>query len=60
MILSTLGGMQIMPWDAVSIYTWFQQQKLDLESHMYTKTYYYIVTQIGGLYILPNNLFIYN
>ena len=24
-----------------------------------TKTYYYIVTKIGGLNILPNNLFIY-
>ena len=59
MILSTLGGKQIMPCDAVSIYTWFQHHKLDLEGHMYTKAYYYMVTQKGGLNILLNNLFIY-
>ena len=55
MILSTLGGKQIMPCDAVSIYTWFQHHKLDLEGHMYTKAYYYMVTQKGGLNILLNN-----
>ena len=59
MILSTLGGKQILPFDDVSIYTWFQHHKLDLEGHMYTKAYYHIVTQIGGLNILLNNLFIY-
>ena len=59
MILSTLGGKQIIPCDAVSIYTWFHHNKLDLEGHMYTKAYYYIVTQIGGLNILLNDLFIY-
>ena len=59
MIPSTLGGKQIMPCGAVSIDTWFQHHKLDLEGHMYIKTYYYIVTQIGGLHILLNNLFIY-
>ena len=59
MILGTLGGKQIMPCDAVSIYTWFQHHKLDLEGHMYTKAYYYIATQIGGLNILLNDLFIY-
>ena len=47
MILSTLS-------DAVSIYTWFQQHKLYLEDHMYTKAYHYIVTQIGGVNILLN------
>ena len=55
-ILSTLGGKQIMPCDAVSIYTWFQHHKLDLD--MCTKAYY-IVTQIGGPNVLLNNLFIY-
>ena len=59
MILSTLGGKQIMPCDAVSIYTWFQHHKLDLEGHMYTEAYYYIVTQIGCLNILLDDLFIY-
>ena len=59
MILSTLGGKQIMPYDDVSIYTWFQHHKLDLEGHMHTKAYYYIVTQIAGLNILLNDLFIY-
>ena len=49
MILGTLGGKQIMPCDAVSIYTWFQHHKLDLEGHMYTKAYHYIVTLIEGL-----------
>ena len=59
MILSTLDDKQIMPCHAVSIYTWFQHHKLDLEGHMYTKAYYHIVTQTGGLNILLNNLFIY-
>ena len=59
MILSTLGGKQILPFDDVSIYTWFQHHKLDLEGHMYTKAYHHIVTQIGGLNILLNHLFIY-
>ena len=40
MIPSNLGGKQIMPCDAVSIDTWFQHHKLDLEGHMYTKAYY--------------------
>ena len=35
-ILGTLGGKQDMSCDAVSIYTWFQHNKLDLEGHMYT------------------------
>ena len=52
MILSTLGGTQIIPCDAVSIYTWFQHPKLALEGHMYTKVYHYISTQIGD----PNTL----
>ena len=38
-----------MPCDAVSIYTWFQHHKLDLEGHMYTNAYHSIVTQIGVL-----------
>ena len=59
MILSTLGGKQVMPCDVVSIYTWFQHHKLDMEGHMYSKAYYYIVTQIGGLNKSLNNLFIY-
>ena len=59
MILSTLGEKQIMPCDAVSIYTWFQHHKLGLEGHMYTKAYHYIVTRIRSLNILLNNLFIY-
>ena len=59
MILSTLGGKQLMSCDAVSIYTWFQHHELDLDCHMCTKAYYHIVTQIGGLNILLNNSFIY-
>ena len=42
-----------------AVYTWFQHYKLDLEGHMYTKAYHYIVTQIDGLNISLNNLFIY-
>ena len=56
--LGTLGGKQVMSCDAVSIYTWFQHHKLDLEGHMYTKAYN-IITQIDGLNIFLNNLFIY-
>ena len=48
-----------MPCDAVSIDTWFKHHRLNLEGHVYTKTYYHIVTQIGGLNISLNNLFIY-
>ena len=54
-----MGGKQIISCDAVSIYTWFQHHKLDLEGHMYTNAYYYIVIQIEGLNILLNNSFIY-
>ena len=48
-ILGTLGGKQVM----------FQHHKLDLEGHMYTKAYHNIITQIDGLNIFLNNLFIY-
>ena len=48
-----------MPCDAVSIYTWFQHHKRDLEGHMYTKAYHYIVPQIDGLNISLDNLLIY-
>ena len=57
--LGTLGGKQVMSCDAVSIYTWFQHHKLDLKGHMYTKAYHNIITQIDGLNIILNNLFIY-
>ena len=42
MILWILGGKQTMSCGVVS---WFQHHKLDMEGNMYTKAYYYTVTQ---------------